>query len=135
MAPAKVALAGVAAALSLSACGVAAKPQAGSAQAKAKSAREVKSSDPRTKHVKCLVKEHIPYHKLTIDGYPSIQVGTRPTGPTIEFLATPRAAQDQAIKGLAQGAEVISAALVYPFDTPNRLMMKVEKCMTAGATG
>ena len=135
MSPAKVALAAVAAALSLSACGVAAKPVAGSAQADAKGAKELKANDPRTKHVKCLAKDHIRYHELLIHGHPSIQVGTRPTGPTIEFLATPGAAQNEAIQGLAQGAEVISAALVYPLNAPNRLLAKVEKCMTAGATG
>jgi hypothetical protein len=135
MSSAKVASAAVAVAMSLSACGVASKPEAGSAQAATKSAQQQKSADPRTKHVKCLARKHIAYTLLTIDRYPSIQVGSRPTGPTIEFLATPGAAQDEAIKGLAQAAEVIGSALVYPNQAPNPLMATVEKCMTIGVTG
>jgi hypothetical protein len=135
MSSAKVAFAAVAVAMSLSACGVASKPEAGSAQAATKSAQQLKSADPRTKHVKCLAKDHIPYTLYTQDGHPSIQVRSRPTGPTIEFLVSPGAAQERAITGSAQAAEVIGSALVYPNQAPNPLMATVEKCMTIGVTG
>ena len=139
MSPAKVAVAVTAIALSLSACGVAAKPEAGSAAANTKSAAQKKSSDIRVKHVRCLAKDHIPYSEYDTDTptgtLPSIQVGTRPTGPTIVFRATPGAAQNVQITGRAQGAEVIGSALVYPLDATNHLMAKVEHCMQIGVTG
>ena len=135
MSSAKVAVACVAIAVSLSACGVASKPEAGSAQAATKSAQQLKSNDPRTKHVKCLAKDHIPYTLYTHDSYPSIQMGPLPTGPTAVFLATAGAAQNRAIQGQAQAAEVIGSALLYPNQAPNPLMAKVEACMKIGVTG
>lgn len=133
MSRAKVAAGAVLVAMSLSACGVASKPEAGSAQAATKSKSSY--SDPRTKHVKCLRAEDIRFHELTLHGYPSIQVATRPNGPTIEFAATPGAAQNDQIQGRAQGAEVIGAALVYPNLAPDALMSKVEACMAEGVSG
>ncbi len=135
MSSAKVAIVCVAMAVSLSACGVASKPEAGSAQAAAKSAQQLKSVDPRTKHVKCLAKDHIPYTLYTRDNHQSIQIGSLPTGPTAVFLATPGAAQYVAIQGQAQAAEVIGSALVYPNQASNRLMAKVEACMKIGVSG
>jgi hypothetical protein len=135
MSSAKVALAAVAVAMSLSACGVASKPEAGSAQAATKSHQQQHQTDPRTKHVKCLAQHHVAYRLETVDTHPSVQVGTRPTGPFTEFLATPGAAQYAQITGQAQGAEVIGSALVYPYQAPNRLMAIVEKCMSLGVTG
>lgn len=133
MSRAKWAAAAVLVALSLSACGVASKPEAGSASAATKSKSSY--SDPRTKHVKCLRAAGIHFRELMIGRYPSIQVGTRPNGPTIEFAATPGAAQNDQIQGRAQGAEVIGAALVYPNQAPNALMSKVEACMAEGVSG
>jgi hypothetical protein len=135
MSSAKVAAACVVAALSLSACGVASKPEAGSARAAAVSHDQL--NDPRTKHVMCLRADHIGYRELTLTPhrYPSIQVGTRPTGPTIEFLATAGAAQNAQIQGRAQGAEVIGAALVYPNQAASSLMAAVETCMAKGVSG
>ena len=133
MSSAKVAAAAMVVAMSLSACGVASKPEAGSAPA----AMHSKSSynDPRAKHVKCLRADHIRFRELTLHNYPSIQVGARPSGPTIEFAATPGAAQNLQIQGRAQGAEVIGAALVYPNQAPNALMSKVETCVAEGVSG
>jgi hypothetical protein len=133
MSPAKTAAASVIAAVSLSACGVAAKPEAGSRQAVAASYKNI--TDPRKKHVTCLRQKHIHFHELMIDGKPSIQVGTRPSGPTIVFYITPGAAQNEQLTGHAQGAEVIGAALLYPNQTPNKLLGKVESCTAKGVTG
>lgn len=134
MSRAKWATAAVVVAMTLSACGVGSKPEAGTPQAAAHSNSSY--SDPRSKHVKCLRADHIPFHELTLEGNkPSIQVGTRPSGPTVVFMATPGAAQNDQIQGRAQGAEVIGAALVYPNQAPNALMNKVEACMAEGVTG
>jgi hypothetical protein len=134
MSSAKLAAACVATAVSLSACGVASKPEAGSMQAAITSHQHY--ADPRTIHVKCLRADHIGLREYTLHGtIPAIQVGTRPSGPTIEFLATAGAAQNEQIQGRAQGAEVIGAALVYPNRAPNGLMSKVETCMAKDVTG
>ena len=133
MPSAKVAAGCVLAAVSLAACGTTAKPEAGSTQAAAKSHTQL--SNPTTKHLKCLTKDHISAHEVTLSGYPSIQVGTRPAGPTVEFLATPGAAQNAQIQGRAQGAEVIGAALVYPNQATDKLLNKVEPCVGKGVTG
>jgi hypothetical protein len=130
---AKVAAAAVLVATSLSACGVAAKPVAGSAAAAATSKKQV--FDPRTKHEMCLRKVHIKYHAKEQAGYPTIQVNTRPSGPTVEFLRTPGAAQNAQMTGSVQGAEVIGSALLYPNLASDALLNKVEKCMTVGVTG
>jgi hypothetical protein len=140
MSSAKVAAAAVLVATSLSACGVAAKPVAGSPAAAATSKKQL--FDPRTKHATCLRKQHVRFHYRRIDardappgGYQTIQVMTRPSGPTVEFLATPGDAQAAQINGAAQGAEVIGSALLYPNMASDALLNKVEKCMTVGVTG
>jgi hypothetical protein len=130
---AKVAAAAVLVATSLSACGVAAKPVAGSAAAAATSKKQV--FDPRTKHEMCLAKDHIKWHPKEQAGYLTIQVKTRPSGPTVEFLRTPGAAQNAQMTGSVQGAEVIGSALLYPNLASDALLNKVEKCMTVGVTG
>ena len=129
----KVVVACVLAALGLAACGTKAKPVAGSVQATTTSHKQV--ADPRKTHVKCLRKDRIPLRLENLNGYPSIQVGTRPSGPTIEFRATPGAAQAQQIQGRAQGAEVIGAALVYPNRASDKLMGSVENCVAKGVSG
>jgi hypothetical protein len=120
-------------AMSLSGCGVASKPEAGSAQAATVAHHEL--ADPRTKHVKCLKADHIPYTEKTVNGYPSIQIGRPPSGPLAEFTATPGAAQNVQIEGRAQGAMVIGSALVFPNQASDALMQKVDKCMTEGVSG
>ena len=133
MSSAKVLAACVLAAASLSACGTAAKPEAGSAQVATTSIKRVDS--PRTKHIECLHQQHVEVHRETLGGYPGFQVDTRPSGPTVEFLPTAGAAQDQQIKGQAQGAEVIGAALLYPNQASDALLGTVEACVAKGVTG
>jgi hypothetical protein len=133
MSSAKLAAACALAAVSLSGCGVASKPEAGSAQAATISKHQL--ADPRTKHIRCLKADHIGYHLLTIGTYPSIQVGTKPAGPTIEFTATPGAAQNVQITGRSEGAAVIGSALVFPNAASDALMQKVDDCMARGVSG
>ena len=93
-------------------------------------------NDPRTKHVRCLLSDHVTdVRDLYLDGHPAFQVGTRLSGPTIVFYPTPGAAQEQQIAGQSQGAEIIGAALVYPNLAPAKLLNKVEPCVALGVTG
>jgi hypothetical protein len=140
MSSAKIAAACALVAVSLSGCGVASKPEAGSAQAVTAAKHAV--ADPRTKHIRCLTTDHIPYTEETLhtatsgpSGYPSIQVGKAPSGPLAEFAATPGAAQNVQIEGKSQGALVIGSALLYPNQASDALMQRVDKCMTLGVSG
>ncbi|HTU98328.1 MAG TPA: hypothetical protein VMF14_20935 [Solirubrobacteraceae bacterium] len=140
MSSAKIAAACALVAVSLSGCGVASKPEAGSAQAA--TAAKHSLADPRTRHIRCLTEDHIPYTEETLhpasagpSGYPSIQIGKAPSGPLAEFTKTPGAAQNVQMEGKSQGALVIGAALVYPNQASDALMDRVDKCMTLGVSG
>jgi hypothetical protein len=126
----KLAPAVVLLALVLSACGAAAKPEAGSL--KATSVVHQGIDDPRKTHIQCLRDEHIP---VTRFGHVWFQVGTQPSGPTVQFAVTPGAAQNLQITGQVTGAEVIGAALVYPNQASNALLKQVETCVAKGVTG
>jgi hypothetical protein len=121
------------AALALSACGSSAKPEAGTPAAKTTNHTNV--DDPRKKHLTCLHQEHIPVRRVNIGGLPGMQIGVRPTGPTVQFQPTPGAAQDKQIAGQAQGAEVIGSALLYPNQASSNLLSKVETCVATGVHG
>lgn len=137
MRTAKLAAAAVAAALAVSACGSTTKPVAGTPQAAAQTKKGL--NDPRKTHVKCLRAAHVTdIHEYMLDGrYPSFQVGSRPSGPTVVFYATPGIAQGLQISGQSQyqGAEVIGSALVYPNQAPNALDTTVENCTAVGVSG
>jgi ABC-type glycerol-3-phosphate transport system substrate-binding protein len=122
-----------AAALSLSACGSTAKPEAGTLKATTTSHKGV--DDPRKTHIECLQQEHIPVRRETVNGLPAFQVGTVPSGPTVVFQATPGAAQAVQIDGQSQGAEVIGSALLYPNQAVDSLLGKVETCVAKGVSG
>jgi hypothetical protein len=130
MPSAKLALLAGVAAISLSACGIAAKPEVGTLKAAVKNHKGV--DDPRKIHVQCLRSEHIP---VTEWGRIWLQVGTKPSGPTLEFTPTPGAAQEDQIDGSVEGAEVIGSALLYPNQAPDALLAKVESCVAKGVTG
>ena len=130
MSAAKLALLAALAAVSLAACGMTAKPEAGTIKAASVSRTGV--DDARTTHVKCLESEHIP---VTEFGRTWLQIGTKPSGPTVDFEQTPGAAQEQQIDGQVQSAEVIGAALLYPNQASDALLQKVEDCMAKGVTG
>ena len=131
MPSAKLAAAIVLSALSLSACGITSKPEAGTPKAIANGHKGL--DDPRTKHTNCLSQAHIPFtlDQRTVAGkiLPSFQVGTAPSGPT------PGDAQGIQIQGEAQGAEVIGSALLYPNQAPDGLLSTVESCVAKGVSG
>jgi hypothetical protein len=140
MSSAKIAVACVVAVVSLSGCGVASKPEAGSVQAATIAKHSL--ADPRTKHVRCLTADHIPFTEGIVKntwtqpkGDPSIQIGSAPSGPLAVFAATPGAAQNVQIEGKSQGAMVIGSALVFPNGASDAFMEKVDKCMTLGVSG
>ena len=130
MSSAKLALATGLAAISLSACGTAAKPEAGTLKAVTKTHKGI--DDPRKKHIQCLQQDHIPVTRV---GSTGLQVGAPPSGPTVTFTPTPGAAQESQIAGQAQGAEIIGSALLYPNQAPGELLTKVENCMAQGVSG
>jgi hypothetical protein len=137
MPSAKLAAAIVLSALSLSACGISSKPEAGTRNAIINGHKGL--DDARAKHTACLKQEHVAFHleQLTVAGKvePSIQVDAPPAGPTISFEATPGAAQALQIQAEAQGAEIIGSALVYPNQASDSLMTVVENCMAKGVSG
>ena len=122
-----------AAALSLSACGTTAKPEAGTLKATTTSHKGV--DDPRKTHIECLQQEHIAVRRETVNGLPAFQVGTVPSGPTVVFQATPGDAQAVQIDGQSQGAEIIGSALLYPNQASDSLLGKVETCVAKGVSG
>ena len=128
------AAAALAVVLALSACGSTTKYVAGTPQATAQAKKGL--NDPRTKHIKCLRADHVTdIHEYTADGRPAFQVGTKPSGPTVVFHATPGIAQGNQIQGANQGAEAIGSADVYPNLAPARLAHKVETCVAVGVSG
>jgi hypothetical protein len=127
---AKLALAAGLGALSLSACGSAAKPVAGTPQAAVTVHKGL--DDPRTKHVKCIRKDHLAVVRV---GRTGLQVGVAPAGPTVRFEPTPGAAQALQISGQVQSAEVIGSALLYPNQASDAVLQKVEDCLAVGVTG
>lgn len=137
MPSAKLAAAIVLSALSLSACGITSKPEAGTPKAIANGHKGL--DDPRTKHTDCLSQEHVPFtlEQRAVAGkiLPSFQVGTARSGPTVSFEPTPGDAQGVQIQGEAQGAEVIGSALLYPNQAPDGLLSVVESCVAKGVSG
>lgn len=117
-------------AVALAACGSTAKPVAGTLKAASVSHKGI--DDPRRIHVQCLRAEGIP---VTEFRHVWFQVGSKPSGPTVQFAPTPGAAQNMQITGEVTAAEVIGAALLYPNQAPGALLKKVETCVAKGVTG
>jgi hypothetical protein len=136
MSSAKLAVACGLAAMSLSACGITAKPIAGTAGLTRHPGNHAKIDDPRPQHMSCIVADGLRAAPFTAPGNrPAIQVGTLPTGPTVIFEPTPGAAQSAQIHGQAQAAEVIGSALVYPNQASDPVAAKVEACVAQGVKG
>ena len=137
MPSAKLAAALALSALSLSACGISSKPEAGTPKAIATGHKGL--DDPRSKHTACLRQKGVRFQReqLTVAGkvLPSFQVDTRPGGPTVSFEPTPGDAQGIQIQGEAQGAEIIGSALVYPNQATDKLLTVVENCVAKGVSG
>jgi hypothetical protein len=128
----KLALACLPAVLVLAACGTKSNPPAGSISQTATTAGHARLDDPRPKHVACLRDHNIPVQDV---GQTGLQIGTPPTGPTVQFTPTPGAAQADQIRGRAPGAEVIGSALLYPNQAPDTLLSQVETCLAKGVKG
>jgi hypothetical protein len=136
MSPARLTLACATAALLLSACGMAAKPVAGTGNLAKAPGNHARVDDPRTKHVRCLRSAGLPIQLFRASGQrPGIQIGARPAGPTVIFEPTPGDATGAQIVGQAQGAEVIGAALLYPNQAPDSELQVIENCLAIGVTG
>ena len=131
---ARFAAAAVAVALALSACGSTTKPVAGTPQAAAQARKGL--NDPRTKHIACLRADHVTdIHEYSSDGRPAFQVGTKPSGPTVVFEATPGMGQGVQISGHDLGAEIIGSALMFPNQASAKLDSEVETCVALGVSG
>jgi hypothetical protein len=125
-------------AVALAACGTTNKPLAGTPGIEHAAGFRGKVDDPRTSvsnHFACIKQAGLPVGELTISGDPGLQIGVPPAGPTVQFLATPGAAQYAQISGSAQGAEVIGSALLFPNGGSDAEVSKIESCLTVGVSG
>ena len=132
MSSVKIAAACGLAAVVLAGCGSSAKPEAGTLGTASQPYGRGKIDDPRTTHVTCIRNDGLPVVNV---GQSDVQVGSPPAGPTIRFLPTPGAAQQAQISGQVQGAEVIGSALLYPNQTSDGELRKVEDCLALGVQG
>ena len=126
----------IAVTLVVSACGIQAKPVAGTKDLYAVAGNHAVDNDPRTKHLSCLRDKGFKVTEF-LSGrgkYPALQINRRPSGPTIVFTPTPGIAEGNQMQG-QQGFEVIGAALVYPNRTTDKTMLAVEGCLTIGVSG
>ncbi len=135
MPSAKLAVVSGLVALALSACGIATKSVAGTIHASAPSTSRGRVDDPRTtktNYLTCLRQHHLPVAEV---GSTGLQVGSLPAGPTIDFAPTPGVAEGLQITGQAQGAEVISSALLYPNEASGPELKQIEDCLATGISG
>lgn len=138
MTPVKVAVACGLMALLISACGIQSKPMAGTAHLGHQAGNHGIVDDPRLPQVRCLRSDKLSFREYYADGLqhlPAIQVGSRPTGPTMIFYPTAGIAQGLQIMGKDAGAEVIGSLLVYPNQAHHRELTKVEACAAIGVKG
>jgi hypothetical protein len=129
MSLAKLALLSSLATLALAACGNAAVHRAAGGGSRGK------VDDPRTAkadRVACLRSDHLP---VQVVGLTDLQIGSAPGGPRVVFTPTPGAAQADQIQALAQGAEVIGSALLYPNQGSDGELAQIETCLTQGVSG
>ena len=139
MSLAKLAVAGglVAVTVGVSACGIQAKPTAGTVHLNRVPGNHSLVSDPRQPYLNCLRGAGLTLTKFD-DGTQqlrSLQVNARPSGPTIVFEPTPGIAEGDQMKGQEEGAEVIGSALIYPNRAPDSLMQTVEACLAINVKG
>ncbi len=138
MSPAKLAVACGLMALLISACGIATKPVAGTANLRHQAGFYGLTDDPRLPQGKCLKRDRLTFREYYADGaqhLPAIQVSSRPQGPTIIFYPTDGIAQGLQIRGQEPGAAVIGGLLVYPNQASPKLLKKVQACASIGVAG
>jgi hypothetical protein len=112
-------------ALLLCGCSAVVKPPQGRGHAE-----DQRTSGPN--HLQCLLANHLPARKV---GQDDIQIGALPDGPTVQFLPTQGAAQEQQIDGAAEGAEVIGPALLFPHRAGDGELAQIENCLDQGISG
>jgi hypothetical protein len=132
MSSVKIAAACGLAAVVLAGCGSAAKSEPGAVGTTPQPYGRGKIDDPRTTHVTCMRKDGMSVLRV---GQTGVQVGSPPAGPTIQFLPTPGAAQQVQMSGQVQGAEVIGSALLYPNQSSDGELKKIEDCLAVGVQG
>ena len=134
----------IAVALVVSACGIQAKSVAGSTlHPNRNPANHSYVNDPRKPYLGCLRNQKIGNQKFKVTKFVtpapaklrSIQINSVPTGPTIEFEPTPGIAEGVQMMGQEESAEVIGSALIYPHRATDKLMKKVESCLTINVKG
>jgi hypothetical protein len=127
----------VAVAMGVSGCGIKAKPVAGSAHLNSAPGNHGYIDDPRVSHLACLQRNGFKYTLFdTRKGHlPGIQIGSRPSGPTVVFYPTDGIAEGVQLNGQAEAAEVIGAALLYPNQASETALSKIEPCIAQGVKG
>jgi hypothetical protein len=133
----------IAVALVVSACGIQAKSVAGSTlHPNRNPANHSYVNDPRKPYLHCLREQTADGHKFKVRKFVSgakqlrsIQINSVPTGPTVVFEPTPGRAESDQMEGEVEGAEVIGSALIYPHEATDKLMKKVESCLSINVNG
>jgi hypothetical protein len=121
-------------AVALAGCG-SVKVQPASAAGSTQLASRGRVDSPLTdmrNHLGCLRDAHLPVQVVSAT---TLQVGPAPSGPRIVFTPTPGAAQADQIRGVAQGAEAIGTALVYPNQGSDAEMGSIGACLAQGVQG
>ena len=123
------------------ACGIKAKPLAGTLNIDRAPGNHAKAEDPRGKHISCLRHHYRKYHfqitEYLADGAKQLfafHIGPAADGPNVVFEPTPGFAEGAQIEG-GHGFEVLGAALIYPNRATDREMKKVEYCVGIGVIG
>ncbi|MBV8999511.1 MAG: hypothetical protein JO304_10645 [Solirubrobacterales bacterium] len=122
------------AALALAGCGGALQVQPTAPAGSSKLASRGKVDSPLTErnHLGCLRDAHLAVKVLSPT---TLQIGTAPGSPTVDFSATPGSAQAYQIDGRVQSAEVIGSALVYPHQGSDAELTAIESCLAQGVQG
>lgn len=84
--------------------------------------------DPRSAPLQCIGAARLPARRI---GPADFEVGQPGVGPLVHYVATEGAAEDQQLKGKAEGAEVIGRALLYTRQASESELHAVEKCLNS----
>lgn len=82
--------------------------------------------DPRSTPLTCVTGARLPGRRI---GPADFEVGRPGIGPLVHYVATEGAAEDQQLKGRAEGAEVIGRALLYTRQATESELHTVERCL------
>jgi hypothetical protein len=124
-------------ALFVSACGIQAKPVAGTSHLLRSPGNHSYVNDPRRPYIKCLRNDGFTLTKFNYgsEKLRAMQINSKPTGPTVVFEPTPGIAEGDQMKGQEEAAEVIGSAVIYPWHSADKLMKKVEGCLATKVKG